>query len=113
MLKLNGEPFALPFRISGNWLAPSISIDNAAVTRQLQQRAVGEIGSRITNELGGDLGGLVNDVLGGSGTPSKNETDDDSAAAPQTEPEPEAETLEDAVEDLAKDALGDLFGGGD
>ena len=122
MLKLNGEPFALPFRISGNWLAPSISIDNAAISQQLRQRAVGEIGGRITEELGGELGGIVDGVLGGSGSrapaeesiPQDGETnapEDGTNAAP--DPDSEPETLEDAVEDIAEDALRDLFGRGD
>ena len=115
MLKLNGEPFPLPFRISGNWLAPSVSIDNAAIAQQLRQRAVGEIGGRISDELGGDLGGIVDGVLGRSPTKDnaadEDETSEKEEDAPQPEPEPES--IEDAVEDLANDALRDLFGGRD
>ena len=122
MLKLNGEPFPLPFRISGNWLAPSVSVDNAAIAQQLRQRAVGEIGGRISDELGGDLGGIVDGVFGR--TPAKDDPEKEEEAAetepkPETEPvsepepEPEPETIDDALEDLAEDALKDLFGGGD
>ena len=120
MLKLNGEPFALPFRISGNWLSPSVSIDNAAIAQQLRQRAVGEIGGRISDELGGDLGGIVEGVWGGTKprTPADDEAPSDteeeenkgeSDPEPNPDPEPEPETVEDALENLAEDALKDLF----
>lgn len=113
MLKLNGEPFPLPFRVSGNWLAPSVSIDNAAITQQLQQRAIGEIGGRITDELGGELGGILEGVLGGD-QPRQDPADENEDADPEddaeAEQEQEPETVEDAVEGLAEDALRDLFG---
>ena len=114
MLKLNGEPFPLPFRIAGNWLAPSVSIDNAAIAQQLRQRAVGELGRRISDELGGDLGGLVDGVLGrtpaNDDDATEKEESSDQEEDTEAQPEPEPETVEDAMEDLAEDALRDLFG---
>lgn len=118
MLKLNGEPFALPFRISGNWLSPSVSIDSAAISKQLQARAVGEIGNRLSDELGGELGGLLGNALGGErqtpATPDRQDQETDDQQAPSKEPEETPQNIEDAVEnaveDLANDALSDLFG---
>ena len=134
MLKLNGEPFAIPFRLSGSWYGPGVSIDNAAISLQLQSRALGSIGDKITDELGGELGGIVGGVLGVP-TPEPDQTgssEDDAPGPPPTEAEPEdpeqpsngsgeaekepetiEDAVEDAVEDLANDALNNLFGGGD
>ena len=124
MLKLNGEPFALPFRVSGSWLSPSVSIDSAAISQQLQAQAISEIGGRITDELGGDLGGLIGDALGVQRQDKSENKDDENSEEegqtapgdsldskdPKSEPENVEDALEDAVEDLANDALKDLFG---
>ena len=122
MLKLNGEPFPIPFRISGSWYAPGVTIDNGAITKELQARALGVVGERISDELGGDLGNIVGDAIGVRRKPSNPPAEKDGTepanddAADDTpvkddadDPKSIEDELETAVEDLAKDALGDLF----
>ncbi len=97
-LQLNGVP--VPFRITGTWLSPSISPD----MRLIRQLLADDLTGRIGEEIGGDLGSLLDEVLGGSVPPSADKADADGA------PGSPEEALERAAEDIARDALGGLFG---
>jgi len=112
MLKLNGEPFAIPFRVYDKWSSPRIAIDTGAIAGQLRTRATDQIGDRIADELSGVLG----DALGGGKRKTAPEQEGKQENAPGEAPPAEADdskkgkSPEDAIEDVAKDALKDLFG---
>lgn len=112
----------IPLRITGPWTAPRIVPDTGALTQLLAGTAldriggiIGDAGSNsdvadtVTNVLGGVLG---NRIGGGKVPPPVNEAPTTAPAEDQPAPKPEdkkPETVEEAVEDIAKDALGSLL----
>lgn len=92
----NNQGVAIPMQISGTFSQPKVSIDLAALLRgevgkQLRGVLDGAVGDKLK---GNPAGGLLDNVLGG-GTSDETEDGGDE---------------EDSVEDVAKDAIGSLFG---
>ncbi len=127
VVQLNGIP--IPVRLSGSWnslkLTPDFSGVQDALVAQASGRVRDEIAGRIGEQLGGDgdaVGGLLSDALGiprreeppapAEDIPPPADTTEESQppAVDASDPEEEPQTLEDTAEDLARDALSDLFG---
>ncbi|MEM1150274.1 MAG: AsmA family protein [Pseudomonadota bacterium] len=118
-LQLNGIP--IPFRVRGNWMSPGLAPDTQMVQSILRQDVETRARDALQDEIGEELGGLLDGVLGTRGTQRSSSGTPSNGAAPATDPgsaTPSSETQaapaersrEQVVEDLARDALGDLFG---
>lgn len=91
---------AIPIRISGSWLSPSIRPDTRLLQESLTASAIDEVTARAADAIGGDAGAILGSVLGGN---TSANGDDGAEAAPE-------QTADEAVESLVRDQLGGLFG---
>ncbi|MEO1568730.1 MAG: AsmA family protein, partial [Pseudomonadota bacterium] len=91
---------AIPIRISGSWLSPSIRPDTRLLQESLTASAIDEVTARAADAIGGDAGAILGSVLGGNNSANG---DDGAEAAPE-------QSADEAVESLVRDQLGGLFG---
>ncbi|MEM9739961.1 MAG: AsmA family protein [Pseudomonadota bacterium] len=106
-VQLNGIP--IPFRIRGDWLAPGMSPDTQMIQSILRQEAESEARAALQDNVGGELGGLLDGVLGTRSTSTNPDSAPSSDAVP-AEAQDTEEVIEDLARDAARDALGSLFG---
>lgn len=116
-LQLNGVP--IPFRISGDWLSPQVQPDVEMLQATLRADAANRVEDQIRDQIGDELGGVIGGILGGTQDDDPVVSNENETTAPATETAPPAEepqSLEEQVEDRAREelrnALGGLFGGG-
>lgn len=126
VIQLNGIP--VPVRLSGDWtnlkITPDLDGVKSALKAELGGQLRDEISDRIGDKLGGDVGSILGDVLGvprkkdvpadvTQETPASDAVSPDTSAptpAPEAQPVDPRDTIENAAEQAAKDALGGLFG---
>ncbi|MEL7453221.1 MAG: AsmA family protein, partial [Pseudomonadota bacterium] len=114
-IQLNGT--AIPLRITGPWTSPSVLPDTGALAQALAgeqidrlQNVVGDqigdaLGGGLGDAVGGELGSALGGILGGS-----SNADSEDGESEDGEEEDEEPTTEDIVENVAREALGGLFG---
>lgn len=101
---LNG--LGVPLRVSGSWGAVTAGIDSAALENALAQRAQDE----LVNAVGGDVGGLLRDVIGGGSGGDASASDDEPATDANAE---DGEAEDDPAERLLQGLFGAIGGGDD
>ena len=120
-VQLNGIP--VPLRIQGSWNAPKFTPDFSGVQSALAASVREKAASELQDRIGGELGTIAADVLGGrkpdaETAPQQGQQDDTSgsdesvgtpadAEAPSQNEEP---TEEDKREKAVKDVLGLILG---
>ncbi|MEL6325005.1 MAG: AsmA-like C-terminal region-containing protein, partial [Pseudomonadota bacterium] len=109
-IQLNGMP--IPLKITGSWASPRVVPDTAALTRALVGGQLDQVENTardaINEALGDDVGSIIGDVIGGQRNRAAPEGGEEDAADDEEEEEPA--TPEDVVEDIAREALGGIFG---
>lgn len=119
----------IPLRITGDWAAPRIVPDTSVLTQMLAGKALDRFGNLVGNAAGntptqdavtGVLSGVLGNRLNGRPVPppagqtpaNTSPAGQQPPADPTTSPSEKEEpaTVEEAAEDLAKEALGNLFG---
>lgn len=105
VVQLNGIP--VPVRVSGAWNNLKVSPDTSGIQDALKAELGNTLKDQLADRIGGDAGAILGNVLGVPAAPAETDAQEPLNA----EPEPEAPvTLEDAAEQAARNALGDLFG---
>jgi len=96
------QGISVPFRVQGPWNNIKAGLDTAALQQAALNRAKREAGRLIQDNVGGELGGLLQGILGGQ------------QAQPTTDSEPGEETAprEKTDEEKALSILGGLLGFG-
>jgi len=118
-LQLNGVP--IPFRIRGDWMSPGLTPDTQMIQSILRQDAEARARDAIREEVGDEVGGLLEGILGprqpaespADPAPAPPETASPDATPAPAEPVEPAQPRdpEDLVEELARDAARDALGG--
>jgi AsmA protein len=117
VVQLNGIP--VPVRLSGSWNQLKVTPDFSGVQAALEAELKGRLVDQVTGRAGDSAAGVLGTVLGvppktttGTGTTTEPATGDGATTTPAetTPPKTTEETLEDAAEKAAIDALGGLFG---
>lgn len=104
----------IPLRLKGGFNGVKPGLDTDLLSQIVAERAKQEAVKKVTDQVGGPLGGILGGVLGGNqSAPSPAPTEAPANDAPAEEQTPaEQAPKKKTDEEIAKDLLKGLFGGG-
>ncbi|MCF6292480.1 MAG: AsmA family protein [Robiginitomaculum sp.] len=81
------QGISVPFRVQGPWNNIKAGLDKAALKQMALNLAKREAGKFVQDNVGGELGGLLQGILGGQQAQPANETGDETAPREKTDEE--------------------------